>query len=314
MQAGEQRRSPFLTHPGALRRQAAADVAFDRIERGDALQRLGGDRRVIYHVEVVEFTSRVRPARRFHDLPVGVELGEAAIGVGLQNAGVAAQVRSRMFALAIRRVPIPHRRWIATAGRTIIAYVGPQASGLGLAASGIEHRHRRVIGVDLLRRVHITTECVNQRIEQARCAADPRRERGAIELDPGAPVDARLSIQRAMVGVLGDDDLCEQPRRGHHPIERPRRRRLLDHPSTVTAGEFRPYMPDHLEVARHQVEHFGNVLAEPTHRVATLRTVAARRRMDDSLARQVRWKRTRCAAKWQHAPLRRRLRRILRRQ
>ena len=49
------------------------------------------------------------------------------------------------------------------------------------------------------------------------------------------------------------------------------RRRQLDHPRAVAAGELGPHMPDHLEVARHEVEQLGDVLAELAHRAAAVR-------------------------------------------
>jgi hypothetical protein len=114
-----------LPHAGSLCREPPANLTFDRVERADALQCFGHNRRAVLDVEIVELAPGMRPARCFHDLPLLVERSEAAIGVSLQDAVVAAQMRLRVLALAIGRVAIPHRRRVATAGRTIITDIGP---------------------------------------------------------------------------------------------------------------------------------------------------------------------------------------------
>src|SRR5437899_10131950 len=79
----------------------------------------------------------------------------------------------------------------------------------------------------------------------------------------------------------------------------------------MTTGELRTHVPQHLEIARHEIEHLGDVFAELAHLHTALRTVAARRRVYDRFARQVRGQRTWHAAQPRHPLLQRwRLRRF----
>src|SRR5205809_6231790 len=152
----------------------------------------------------------MRPARSLDNVPTRIQRRETAIGVRLQNAAKAAQVRLRMLALAVRRIAIPHRRWIATRPGSIIPHIGPQASGFGFAPPRIEHGHRCVVGVQLLRRTYIAAERCYQRFEQPRCAGDPFSKRRAIEIHAGTPADSLLPLQRTVVAVLGYDHLRAQ--------------------------------------------------------------------------------------------------------
>ena len=163
----------------------------------------------------------------------------------------ALQMRLRMLALAIRRVAKPHRRWIAAARRPVIAHIGPQPPGLGLAASRIEHRHRRVVGVQLVGRQHVAARA--HRPAAATSARCPATQSARVERSSSTPsraIDLRLPVQRQMIGILGHHHMGEQPGAGKPRVDRPRRRRQLHDPSAARAGELRAHMADHLEVAR----------------------------------------------------------------
>ena len=55
---------------------------------------------------------------------------------------------ARMFSLAILRVREPNR-WRSCNLRPVIAHIGPEPAGLGLAVAGCEHWNRRVVGMNL---------------------------------------------------------------------------------------------------------------------------------------------------------------------
>src|SRR5271169_6335003 len=98
-------------------------------------------------MDVVDLAPYMSPAGGFYDPAAFVEMMESSIGIGLQNTGEVTQVLPGMFSLAILRVGEPHRWWHITARRTVIAHIGPESCGLGLACSRSQHRNGRVIGV-----------------------------------------------------------------------------------------------------------------------------------------------------------------------
>jgi len=57
-----------------------------------------------------------------------------------------------MFSLAIWRVGEPHGGSGVLASAALVADIGPEAAGLGLAVTRSKHRNRRIISMNLLRR------------------------------------------------------------------------------------------------------------------------------------------------------------------
>src|ERR1700680_889623 len=98
-------------------------------------------------LQIVKLAPYMRPAPRFLDTPVFVELIESSVGVSLQRATKLALVTLGMFAFAIRRVGKPTCRRRRIPSRTIISNVRPQPPGLGLAIPRSQYRHGRIVGV-----------------------------------------------------------------------------------------------------------------------------------------------------------------------
>src|SRR5207244_3431607 len=96
LQRGDQRPAALVAHALALVRRRAVDLALDREQRVDALDRLDRDRRLVDARQIEELAPRVRPARRLDDragLARGrVEPIEPRIGVRLHQAGIARQM------------------------------------------------------------------------------------------------------------------------------------------------------------------------------------------------------------------------------
>ena len=61
----------------------------------------------------------------------------------------------RMLSLAILRVREPHGWRRITARWSIVAHIGPEPRGFGLACAGSQHRNGRVIGVYLRSRKYV---------------------------------------------------------------------------------------------------------------------------------------------------------------
>ena len=170
-------------------------------------------------MKVVELAPHVRPAGRFEDVAVDVELVEARIAVGLQHALEALQMRLHALTLAVGRIAKQHRRRIGAAARPVIAHVRPQPSGARLAASRIEHRHRRVVGVQLLGRHHVAAERVDQRCRATGCNHRPSRPASS---DRDRSPGARRS---APAGTAAGDRHTSPPARARAAPARPVRAR-----------------------------------------------------------------------------------------
>ena len=86
-------------------------------------------------MDVEEFAADMRPAGRLGDPVAGEQLVEAGITVGVDRAAEVVRVLLRMLALAVWRIEEQGRRRAAAGKRALVADVGPQAAGLGLAGA-----------------------------------------------------------------------------------------------------------------------------------------------------------------------------------
>src|ERR1700685_4639676 len=114
-------------------------------------------------MDVVELAPYMSPAGGFYDPAAFVEMMESSIGIGLQNTGEEAQMLLGMFSLAILRIGGPNSWWHITACWSIVAHIGPESRGLGLARARSQHRNGRVIRVYLRSRKHVLTQLIDQR-------------------------------------------------------------------------------------------------------------------------------------------------------
>ena len=101
--------------------------------------------------ELVEAPAHMGPAEGELDVAALGEHAIAAIAVDLQDAVEAGEMGDRPLGLAVGRVDVGDARRIGAAPWPIVARIGPELAGLGAAASGIEHRRRRLVGEQLLR-------------------------------------------------------------------------------------------------------------------------------------------------------------------
>src|SRR3984957_18022707 len=89
-------------------------------------------------VDFVELASCVRPTGRLVDI-VAIEMMEAGIGVHLQGPLEVLQMLPRMFPPAVFRICEPDGGRRIFPARPVVAHVGPETSGFGLAATRSEH-------------------------------------------------------------------------------------------------------------------------------------------------------------------------------
>ena len=170
-----------------------------------------------------------------------------------------------MLATTVGAVEVGSGWWCRTAERPIVAHIDPQPTGLGPAQPRRQHRDRRVVAVDLLGGKDVTPDRGHDRIQQPGRLADPIAQRRAIEFEPLPRIDLALTIQRQMVAVFRHQQMRQRGWCGATAWRRHRRCRSLGDGIARTAGKFRPHVTNHLEVARHVIQHLGDVLAELGH-------------------------------------------------
>src|SRR5271156_1151920 len=96
-------------------------------------------------MDVIELSPCMSPACSFDDPAAFVEMMKSSIGIGLQNSGKGVQMLLGMFSLAIHCVGEPHSWWHITSRWSIVAHIGPESRGFGLACAGSQHRNGCVI-------------------------------------------------------------------------------------------------------------------------------------------------------------------------
>ncbi len=116
-------------------------------------------------MDLVELAPCMSPAGGFNDPAAFVEMMESNIGIGLQNTGEEAQMLLGMFSFAILRVGDPYGWSHIITRRPIVAHIGPEPRGFGLACSWSQHRNGRIIRVYLRSREHALEQLADQRRE-----------------------------------------------------------------------------------------------------------------------------------------------------
>ena len=132
---------------------------------------------------------------------------------------------------------------------------------------------------------------VDERAQQPGRLADPVGHRRPVEVDALAGVNLRLTVQRQVIAIFGDQHMTEPPGAGPAAVDGQARHRRLRHRLAAPAGKRRADVADHLEPAGDVVQRLGDVLAHLAHRPAAGRT-DARRRVHDIGARQMLRQRT----------------------
>src|SRR5262245_64397995 len=107
----------------------------------------------------------MRPTAGLGNAAAGKQFIEPGIAVGVDDAPKVLQMPLRMFALAVGRIKEQSRRWPRTGAWPLIANIGPQPAGLGLAGAGREHRYWRVVDMQSIAVQDVGGEGVEPRLE-----------------------------------------------------------------------------------------------------------------------------------------------------
>src|SRR5688572_11313777 len=125
----------------------------------------------------MEVPAKMRPAGSLADPdgPAGVwpvELLEAGIGIGLQDACKASQMAAWMLAFAVGREPVGGARRIAAGPGAVVTDIDPDPAFLDAAGAAapaprrVEHLDRRVIGMQAVRLHDRTPDPLAQRTQR----------------------------------------------------------------------------------------------------------------------------------------------------
>ena len=167
---------------------------FDAIQLGDARQGFLGQGAATGLVLLEEFSARMHPASQFGDA-VTEQRFVAAVVVDHQRAAPIAKEAPGVLAATAGAKVEQHDRW---SGRGAI---GKQVRPLGLAASRIEHAHRRLVRMQDGDGFHLLTQAIGQGLQGHAARADPFGQRRPWQRDAAAQVDGFLTIQRQVSGA-----------------------------------------------------------------------------------------------------------------
>jgi hypothetical protein len=184
----------------------AADRLLDRIEFGNPLQRLAGDRRFALGV-VEEPAPQVRPAEGERDPAIGRLGGDGLVGsvtVALNNARILVEQLQAVDRPAAGRIGVGDRRRVRSAPQPIVAGDRPEIALLDPTAARIEHWRLRLVDRDLGRGQDELAKAVVDRPEFRGRVANPERQRRALDVEPLSSQHLGLTVERQMPGIFGD--------------------------------------------------------------------------------------------------------------
>ena len=194
----------------------------------------------------------------------------------MEEATTAREQRPGMLALAVGRVEIADGRRCGPAPGTLIADQHPQSTGLGPAASWVEHRHRGVVGVEGGAGTDMAGDRRGERFEQER-GLGPSRPAWSARARPRTGHRWRSAGRAERGRSTWPPGHGRAGRTWPTPLDRQRRSRDLGDRLAHAAAHPGPDVDHHLEVRGHVFEHFALVVAEPGQAGAATRRAGAGR-------------------------------------
>ena len=164
------------------------------VERGDAGERFGSDRRALGLGFVEELAADVGKTGDFRDTADAVELFEPGITIGMHEPGIALQVPGRTDSLAVHAEPVEGGRRDIGAPGTFIPRIDPDPDGPCLAVPRREHIDRRVVGMDCGAGPDMRAERLGEGFEQRCGLADPVRQHSAVQIKTRTRQDLALAV------------------------------------------------------------------------------------------------------------------------
>src|SRR5215472_502671 len=250
------------SHRQPMARRLTADLLLDRVKLADTAQGLCRQGRAGRLLDFVKLASRMRPTCGKNDVTVRGQLLEAGIAIDVQKALEVFEVSRRPFGFAIGREHVDRRRRCRSSPTALIASVDPETPSLRSSSAGVEYRHRRVIGKEMIGGEHVFAQPLVQCVEPPACATDPSGQRRAVELNAVTRKDLRLPVQRRVVTIFADQHLREQRRGRQAACDWALRRRCLTHRSACATAIFGAANADDAELCRYPVQHLADALPD----------------------------------------------------
>lgn len=216
----------FAASPSLIER-LAPDTGLYPIKRADAVEGLFGEGRSVGGMDVEELAPHMGPAGGFGHLAAIEDSVEPGIAIRMQYPLEALQVALGMFALAVGRVEEHGGRRLLAAPWPAIADIGPQSAGPGFAKARSQHGNRRVVAMQHIGTEDLPAQRRHQGIEKSGRPAHPVGECRAFEIDALAGIDARLPVERQVIGIFGDQHMGKQSGTGTPTLDRQRGHRQL---------------------------------------------------------------------------------------
>ena len=226
----------------------------------------------------------MRPARNLEDLLPRIHGIVARVRIRLEVALVSFEEAQRAIAASIRRV-VEDDVLVGA-----IADIHPQTPGFRRLPILVQHRHRRIVRVDLARGQHLGFHHPHQRLQQSRAGRDPVAQRRTTELDTLALEDPFQAIQRQVIVVFAGQDMSQQSRPWQAFADRLNRQRTADHVAlTLRTGVLDPRVHTHENASRHILELLTDVFADALEVAAAFpaHTVSRRGMVLRSMPRQM---------------------------
>jgi hypothetical protein len=274
----DERRDARPAHPQTLRCRVALDLALDGEDRINAPDRFQGqwrDHAGRFALRLApgicrkirqdeERPAGMRPTGRLDDRPrlaIGlVQLVVAAIGIGLEDPGIAGQMPGRMIAPAIARIVEHRRRRVPATKWSIVAHINPTSPGGGLSRR--QHRHARVVAVQPLGGKNVCLHSSQQRCQHGAARPHLVGQGRQAERHSLPCVAFGLAVQWLMLPVLLEQDHRQQTWAGPAAGDHMKGGRRLADLLAVAAGELLADVLDHLPAPRDHLQRLGDVLAQ----------------------------------------------------
>lgn len=151
------------------------------------------------------------------DLATFGKLWIGVVAIDLQDALEAGKMAEQPLGLAVGCIDIGDAGRIEAAPGPVVGGIGPELAGPGAPSTGIEHRHRRLVGEQLGPRSKHREKALMQRAQMEGGMPNPIRQGRSIESDALAGIDLGLPVERQMIGIFGHQNLGDVASVGSPP-------------------------------------------------------------------------------------------------
>lgn len=173
--------------------------------------------------EFVEVAPHVHPAEGELHLATFGKLWVGIVAIDLQDALEAGEMAEQPLGFAVGCIDVGDAGRIEAAPGPVVGGISPELAGLGAPSTGIEHRHRRLVGEQLGSRAKHSEKALMQGAQMEGGMPNPVRQCRSIESDALAGIDLGLPVQRQVIGIFGHQNLGDGCLRRQAALDQPGR-------------------------------------------------------------------------------------------